>query len=92
MLNFLHNNDAKLQELLVKILRDPALKAKLLSQPNQTMDEFGIDVPDDVKICVHQNTATLFHLALPEKPASDDVLNVSAGVMCVGFCACNFDR
>jgi uncharacterized membrane protein YgcG len=47
---------------------DPVFKARLLADPAAVMREHGIDVPADVRLVMHENTAAERHLVLPQKP------------------------
>ena len=52
-----------------KAMRDDAFRRSLLRNPRKALTEEGIKIPAGVRVKVHQNSATTFHLVLPGKPA-----------------------
>lgn len=45
-----------------------AYRARVVSEPRAVLAEFGTDIPDDVAVRVHDSTADLRYLVLPERP------------------------
>lgn len=57
------------QEALDRIWSDESLKNKLISNPKPVLREFGLNIPDNVTVHVHENTPSVFNAVLPKKPA-----------------------
>lgn len=54
------------KELILKALKDPNFKKKLLAQPKKTIEEeFKISIPSDIEIHVLQETENKHYLVLP---------------------------
>ena len=75
---------ANLAHVVRSCLKDPALKAKLLANPAAVLTEHGIKIPAGMTVKVHENSASVFHLVLPNTTASagnlsDDELAAAAG-------------
>ncbi len=72
-----------LPEVVRGCLKDPALKAKLIADPAAFLAEHGLEVPAGITIKVVENTASVFHLVLPNTSASgslsDEELAAAAG-------------
>ena len=52
--------------LVEKAVADEAFRAELVSDPNGVIHrEFGIEVPDHIRIQVHESDMHTVHLALP---------------------------
>ena len=74
-------------ELVEKIIerawKDEAFKDKLLKDPKGTLQELNPNLPADLKIQVHEETADTIHLVLPRDPSkfelSDQELDRVAG-------------
>lgn len=56
-----------IQEALEQVWSDEALKDRLLSDPKPVLSEFGLEIPDQINIKVHENTATCLNFILPEQ-------------------------
>jgi Nitrile hydratase, alpha chain len=54
-------------ELIESCWRDPAFKKQLLASPRTVLKQEGIDVPAELTIKVHENTAEVMHLVVPAK-------------------------
>ena len=73
---------AAMVALAVDCLEDPALHAKMVSDPSGMLAERGIHLPDDVDVRVVANSGDTFHVVLPPDPNSDlgdEALNSVAG-------------
>ena len=71
-----------------KAAEDSAFRAQLLSDPKSVMSqEFGIAIPDNVEIVVHESDMHTVHLALPPSPSMDEeqLEAISAGLCCCGI-------
>jgi nitrile hydratase len=49
-----------------------AYRSRTVSDPRGVLREFGVDLPDSVHVIVHDSTADLRYLVLPERPAGTD--------------------
>lgn len=75
---------ANLAHVVRSCRKDPALKAKLLANPAAVLAEHGIKIPAGMTVKVHENSASVFHLVLPNTASaagnlSDDELAAAAG-------------
>ncbi len=67
---------------------DSAFRAQLVADPKGVMNqEFGIAVPDNIDIVVHESDMRTVHLALPPDPVMDEeqLEAISAGLCCCGI-------
>jgi hypothetical protein len=76
--------------LVARAWSDEDLKERLIENPRSVLEEFGIDVPDDVELRVVEDTDEVRHLVLPASPTDDledEDLTASTGIDCFsGFC------
>lgn len=49
-----------------------AYRSRVVKEPRQVLAEFGTELPDSVKIEVHDSTADMRYLVLPERPAGTE--------------------
>lgn len=49
-----------------------AYRARVVIEPRQVLSEFGTDVPDNVEVRVHDSTADLRYIVLPQQPEGTD--------------------
>jgi len=47
-------------------------RARIVREPRSVLGEFGVDLPDDVEVRVHDSTAELRYMVLPQRPAGTD--------------------
>lgn len=69
-------------KIIAKAWRDESFKAKLLADPQGTLEQAGVGIPAGVTVKVVENTGSHFHFVLPAKPTgalSDDELDRAAG-------------
>ena len=52
-----------------------AYRARAVRDPRGVLEEFGVDIDDDVEIRVWDSTAELRYLVLPQRPAGTDKLS-----------------
>ncbi|MEL7463201.1 MAG: nitrile hydratase subunit alpha [Pseudomonadota bacterium] len=45
-----------------------AYRTRTVKEPRKVLSEFGLDLPDDVKVQVHDSTADMRYLVLPKRP------------------------
>lgn len=54
------------QEVNERVMRDEALRKRLLENPHQTLRaDFGIGIPEDIRVEVHEETSDVMHLVIP---------------------------
>lgn len=46
-----------------------AYRSRTVREPRKVLSEFGLDLPDDVQVRVHDSTADMRYLVLPARPA-----------------------
>jgi hypothetical protein len=77
-------------QVLAQAVQDPAFRARLLAEPKAVFADMGLNIPQDGKIQVVQETAEQYYLVLPalERAGrragvslSDAELNTSPGVL-----------
>ncbi len=74
--------------LTEKASEDSAFRAQLVADPKGVLNqEFGITVPDNIEVKVHESDMRTVHLALPPSPVLDEeqLEAVSAGLCCCGI-------
>jgi nitrile hydratase subunit alpha len=49
-----------------------AYRSRVVREPRAVLAEFGLELADDVAVVVHDSTAELRYLVLPERPAGTD--------------------
>lgn len=55
------------EALIKKIWNDPNFKREFYKNPNLVLkNEFGVDVPREVKISIHEETVNKIHIVLPK--------------------------
>ena len=47
-------------------------RARTVREPREVLKEFGTAIPDDVEVRVHDSTADLRYIVIPERPAGTD--------------------
>ncbi len=55
-----------------------AYRSRLVREPRAVLAEFGTVLPDDVEVRVHDSTAELRYLVLPQRPAGTDGMDEAA--------------
>ncbi|MGI8745773.1 MAG: NHLP leader peptide family RiPP precursor [Bryobacteraceae bacterium] len=65
------------QEALDRVWSDEGLKRRLLTDPKPVLAEFGLQIPDDVKVQIHENTPHLTNAVLVEKPADASAIQAN---------------
>ncbi|MET8767209.1 nitrile hydratase subunit alpha [Streptomyces sp. NPDC004658] len=55
--------------------KDPAYRSRVVREPRTVLSEMGLDLDDDVRITVHDSTAEVRWLVLPERPAGTEHLS-----------------
>ncbi len=54
-----------------------AYRARVVKEPRKVLSEFGLNLPDDVQVRVHDSTADMRYIVLPERPANTEHLSQS---------------
>ncbi len=73
--------------LTEKASEDQAFRAQLVADPKGVLNqEFGITVPDNINVVVHESDMQTVHLALPPSPAlnEEQLEAIAAGLCCCG--------
>ena len=52
--------------------KSKSYRARVVREPRAVLAEFGVDLADDVEVRVHDSTAELRYMVLPEQPAGTD--------------------
>jgi nitrile hydratase len=55
-----------------------AYRSRAVREPRAVLREFGTEIPDHVEVRVHDSTADMRYLVLPEQPAGSDGMSESA--------------
>lgn len=80
--------DEMRHHLTEKAVADSDFRRQLIADPKGAIrHEFGIDVPDNIDVQVHQSDMRTVHLALPPDPILDEeqLEAISAGLCCCGL-------
>jgi hypothetical protein len=69
------------QAIADRIAEDPKFRAALLSDPRSALESLaGLQVPDSVRVTIHEESPTDIHLVIPASSAlSDSDLELVAG-------------
>ena len=54
-----------------------AYRARSVREPRRVLEEFGLDLPRDMKLVVHDSNADMRYLVLPEPPLDFELLTTS---------------
>ena len=55
-----------------------AYRSRAVSEPRAVLREFGVDLPADTQVRVHDSTADMRYIVLPARPAGTDALDEAA--------------
>lgn len=68
------------QKLVVKSEEDTDFRARLLADPQSALKEvFGVELPEDFNVMVHEEDARTAHLVLPAEELTDIELQQATG-------------
>ena len=76
------------RHLMEKAVDDNAFRQQLVSDPKGVIhQEFGVTIPDNIQIMVHESNMQIVHLALPPSNSLDEeqLEAISAGLCCCGI-------
>ena len=71
-------------DLISKAAEDEGFRSLLREDPRKAVSQaVGWDVPDDIKLVVHEEDSATFHLVLPasDRLSNSDMARISAGAM-----------
>ena len=54
--------------------KDPAYRSRVVREPRAVLSEFGLDLPADVAIQVHDSSSEVRYMVLPQRPAGTESL------------------
>lgn len=76
----METRDSVMGKLLAKSADDAEFRGHLLANPHSALkDAFGIDLPDDFNVVVHEDDARTAHLVLPASTElTDEQLRLAA--------------
>ncbi len=52
--------------------KSSSYRSRVVREPRKVLAEFGVDLNDDVDVRVHDSTAELRYMVLPQRPAGTD--------------------
>jgi nitrile hydratase len=58
--------------------KSPAFRARAVIDPRGVLQEFGVEIPDEVEVRVWDSTAELRYIVLPERPPGAEALGEEA--------------
>jgi nitrile hydratase len=58
--------------------KSPAYRARAVIDPRGVLQEFGVEIPEDVEVRVWDSTAELRYIVLPERPPAAEALGEEA--------------
>jgi|GEM_PF-1695590 len=74
-------------KIISKIWEDPKFKEEFMKDPRFYLQNEGIEIPENVKVVVHENTDEEIHITIPQKPTGELTENelkaISGGVFFV---------
>jgi nitrile hydratase len=47
-------------------------RSRVIREPRSVLAEFGVELDDDIEVRVHDSTAELRYMVLPQRPAGTD--------------------
>jgi hypothetical protein len=82
--------EEKLAPLIGRALGDAAFRKRLVESPKAVIaEEFGVELPDELKVEVLQESVSKLYIVLPQPPVEgelgDEELKAVAGGSCVSF-------
>ena len=71
-----------------KAVENLEFRQQLVADPKSVIQqEFGVTIPDNINVVVHESDMQTVHLALPPNPVMDEeqLEAISAGLCCCGI-------
>ena len=88
--------DNKWNDIVARYYGDTEFARKLDASPTATLKEEGFEMPENVEIKMHKNSAHELHFVMPPDPTSElsesMLKNVAAGSYCCGPCCENCNK
>ncbi|MCB0086458.1 MAG: NHLP leader peptide family RiPP precursor [Caldilineaceae bacterium] len=80
------NQSTAYHNIIAKAWADPDYKARLMHDPKSTLQEAGVQIPDNVAVKVVADTDEVVHIVLPASPAGEalseqDLEKIAAGTI-----------
>ncbi len=71
----------KMAKVIARAWSDSGFKAKLMENPEETLQAEGIELPAEMKITAVENTEEQYYLVIPPKPdeLTDEELDQASG-------------
>ena len=76
----------KMSKVIAKTWTDEAFKKKLIADPVATLKAEGFVVDPRLKLQVHENTDTAFHLVIPVKPDNLSTAALGGDISVLAVC------
>ena len=78
------------EEIIKKAQSDKEFKKALVDNPKKALCQLGVQVPEDVKVKVVEESAKVVYLVLPVNPdeLTDEQLDAVAGGSCAKYVHC----
>ena len=76
------------RHLTDKAVENLEFRQQLVADPKSVIQqEFGVTIPDNINVVVHESDMQTVHLALPPNPVMDEeqLEAISAGLCCCGI-------
>lgn len=58
-------------------------RSRVVREPRAVLEEFGLHLPDDVEVCVHDSSAERRYIVIPMRPAGTEGLNEGELAACI---------
>ena len=58
--------------------KSDAYRARVVREPRKVLAEFGVNLPSDVTVRVHDSTADMRYIVIPARPAGTDGWDAAA--------------
>lgn len=55
--------------------KSPAYRSRVVVEPREVLQEFGLDLPENKRIAVHDSSADLRYLVLPQRPEGTEKMS-----------------
>lgn len=55
--------------------KSPAYRSRVVVEPREVLQEFGLDLPENKRIAVHDSSADLRYLVLPQRPEGTEEMS-----------------